>query len=354
MLITSVRRNVVRRGLVYRGLAGVVVAVALLSSACASSSKPHTSTSDGTSAVGSTARGGTGLIIELNGPLSLNGFPQVKKGSDDAAKALGVTYKYSAPANLDNFVPDYTALFNAAMAQHPAALVFGNYVASAFDPLIKRAIAAGVPVVVSFSGVQTWKQDGAISFVGVDEEALGGVAGGAALKAGVHDLLCIDQATNPSLEAECQAAKKAVEAAGANYAQLNVPLNHIGNPAQLTQDIQGYLHSHPNVDGIFTAGGGFGTDAAKAVENLGKKGQIKVGGNEVTSSTLQAIKDGSLTFEIGQQPYLIGYDAIQVAAQYLQLRQYPITPIITGGAVIDSSNVAEYLAIDQQHPGVLG
>ena len=76
-------------------------------------------------------------------------------------------------------------------------------------------------------------------------------------------------------------------------------------------------------------------DAAAAVAKLGKTGKIIVGGNEVIPSTLQDIKDGRITFEIGLQQYLMGYDSIQIAAQYVRYNVLPATPVITSGPVID-------------------
>jgi len=328
----------------------VSAVAAVLCAACSSSgTKDQTASS-----VSATASSSLGSIIELSGPLSTEGFSQTKLGSDDAAKALGVSYEYSAPASLNNFAPDYTALINEAIARKPSAMVIGNFIPAAFDPLIKKATAAGIPVVVINSGLPSYQGDGAIAYVGVSSATDGEAAASAALKAGVHHLLCVDQTTNPLVEAVCLAAKPVMGKAGGSYAQLNVPLTDIGNPAALTQDIQGFLSSHPDIDGVFTAGGGFGTDATQAVQNLGKGSSIKVGSNEVTGATLADIRGGTMAYAIANQPYLMGYDAIKIAVQYVEYGQYPVTPVITSGVAIDQSNVAKYVAINEQHPGVLG
>jgi simple sugar transport system substrate-binding protein len=294
------------------------------------------------------------LILELNGPLSTEGFSQAELGSAAAAKALGISYDYIAPPSLNNFVTDYAALIKEAIARHPAAMVIGNFIPSAFDPLIKQAASAGIPVVVVNSGLPSYQTDGAMGYVGASSSQVGQAAAAAAVKAGAHHLLCVDQTTNPLVEQICLAAKAAMPGAGGTYYQLNVPLTAIGNPAQLTQDIQGFLASHPQIDGVFTAGGGFGTDVASAVAKLGKTGKIIVGGNEVLPSTLQDIRSGTITFEIGLQQYLMGYDAVQMAAQYLKYNILPVTPIITSGPVIDKANIGKELAVAAKYPGVPG
>jgi simple sugar transport system substrate-binding protein len=324
----------------------MIMGTGLAASACSSAAPQAAAASKGPAA--------NDLIIELNGPLSAEGFSQAKLGSAAAAKALGVSYEYSAPASLNNFAPDYTALIKEAIARHPAAMVIGNFIPSAFDPLIRQVTGAGIPVVVVNSGLPSYQADGAIGYVGVSSAQDGQAGAAAALKAGARHLLCVDQTTNPLVEQVCTAAGTAVRAAGGSYYQLNVPLNEIGSPAQLTQAIQGYLTSHPQVDGVFTAGGGFGVDAAAAVAKLGKTGKIIVGGNEVIPSTLQDIKDGTITFEIGLQQYLMGYDSIQIAAQYVRYNVLPATPVITSGPVIDKANLGKELAVAAADPGVPG
>jgi simple sugar transport system substrate-binding protein len=271
-----------------------------------------------------------------------------------AAKALGVRYEYSAPPSLNNFTSDYTTLIREAIARHPAAMVVGNFIPTAFDPLIKQATRSGIPVVVEDTGLATWRSDGAIGFAGVSFASVGAAAASNAMQAGVHRLLCVDQTTNPYIEQVCTAAATAMRAAGGTCYRLNAPLDDLGNPAALTQDIQGYLASHPQIDGVFTAGSGFGADAADAVQRLGKVSSIKVGGNEVLPSTLQGIKNGTIAFEISNQPFLEGFDSLQIAAQFARYKVYPGAPIITNGAVVGRANIGQYLAVNSQHPGLLG
>jgi simple sugar transport system substrate-binding protein len=326
----------------------LAAAVALAVAACSSSadSKPASASTHSASA--------GGLIIELNGPLSTEGFSQIKMGSDTAARELGINYEYSAPPNLNNFTADYTNLFREALARHPVAMVVGDFIPSAFDGLIRQATSSGIPVVIINNGESSWQKDGALTYVGPSYPGDGVAGADAARKAGVTDLLCVDQTTSPAVEQICTSAGQAMRSAGNKYYQLNVPLNDLGNPAQLTQDIQGFLSSHPQINGVFTAGSGFGTDAAAAVKNLGKTADIKVGGNEVTPTILQDVKNGAITWEVGVQPFLQGFDALQVAAQYVQYRINPTAPVITGGFIIDKANINQELAIQAKYPGLLG
>jgi simple sugar transport system substrate-binding protein len=328
-------------------LAAIGIAILLL---VACSTGP--TTPGGTSGDSSTK---LGLIIDLNGPLSDPFFGAVKLGADAAAKMFNIEYQYSAPASVANFVPDYTTLINQAVARHPAAIVIANLVPSAFDPLIKKITAAGTPVVVMQSGLETWQSDGALAFVGKSYPSTGRAAGEAALKTGVHHLLCVNSApTNPSLGLACQAAKATMVAAGGTGVELDIPTVNGSNIAALTQDIQGYLSSHSDIDGIFTLGSPVAVGAVAAVKNLGKSSTITVGTTNVSTQVLQDVKSGALAWVLDQQGYLQGFVSLQIAAQYVKYRIYPTSPVLTDGLIITKSNVDSVLAVQSQYPGVRG
>jgi simple sugar transport system substrate-binding protein len=295
------------------------------------------------------------LIIDLNGPLSDPFFGAVKQGADAAAGALGIDYQYSATANETNFVPDYSTLIRQAIGRHPSALVIGNFVPSAFDPLIKQAVAAGIPVVVMNTGLESWQADGAIAFVGAPPGSLGEAHGAGAVKAGVRHLLCVNHApVNPALGQECQGAGAKLAASGGTMTELDIPTADNANPSAVTEDIHGFLASHSDIDGVMTLGSAISTDAIAAVKAAGRFGKVVIGTGDVSTADLQAVKSGDLGWVIDQQGYLQGFDSLQIAAQYVRYKIYPTQTIMTGGVVIDKDNVDAVLAVQTAHPGLRG
>jgi simple sugar transport system substrate-binding protein len=256
---------------------------------------------------------------------------------------------------MNNFVPDFTTLLNEAVSRHPAAIVVGDFVPSAFDPIIKKATAEGIAVVIFDSGAPSWQADGAITYIGYSYPYNGTISGQQALKAGVRHLLCVDEApVNPDILATCQAAKTVLQKSGGTSAQLDIPIADQSNPAAITQDIQGYLASHPSINGVYDPTSGSGPTEIQAVKNLGKIGKIRLGSNDITPSTLQEIKTGQLSWDIDKDPYLEGFYSVQTAAQYLKYHLTPTSPILTGGILVTTQNVNNFLSVSQQYPGVLG
>ena len=104
-------------------------------------------------------------IAFVSGPLNDSFFPPLYQGAQDAAKALGVKLNY-IPIDEADIEASSARTMQAAIAQNPDAIVVGDFITSVVDPLIKQAVAAGIPVYVNQSGQDQWKADGAFGFVG--------------------------------------------------------------------------------------------------------------------------------------------------------------------------------------------
>src|SRR5579859_8302634 len=82
--------------------------------------------------VAATAGGGVAeakdpVIIMVSGPLIEPFFGPLKKGADDAAKALGIEYQYSTIQDFNNVQADLTRLVQQAAARQPDVLVVSNF-----------------------------------------------------------------------------------------------------------------------------------------------------------------------------------------------------------------------------------
>jgi ribose transport system substrate-binding protein len=85
--------------------------------------------------------------------------------------------------------------------------------------------------------------------------------------------------------------------------------------------------------------GYIGTWAKKA----GLVGKFAVGGYDLLDQTLENIKNGSVDFTIGQNPYAQGFLTASLIYQGLE-RGYPASDIDTGAELVDASNVAKVIA----------
>ena len=67
------------------------------------------------------------------------------------------------------------------------------------------------------------------------------------------------------------------------------------------------MQAHPNLAGIAGFDAGSGPGIATAIREAGKSGKIKAVGNDVNTAQIQALKDGSMQFVLGQKRKFFGY-----------------------------------------------
>jgi simple sugar transport system substrate-binding protein len=321
--------------------------------ACAKSSSATTAKSSTPSTRSSADN--KGITIDfVSGPLNDSFFPPLYNGVKEAAANLGVKVNYIA-INEGNLVPSSVQTMQAAIAEHPSAIVVGDFVTSSVDPLIKRAIAAGIPVYVNQSGQQSWAKDGAFGFVGQQGGAAGKAAAQQMIAAGAKDDLCvIHNAGNPYLNQVCDGFIAAMKAAGGKVAELNFPIADSTNPQKVTSDIGAYLASHHNIQGVFALNAAVGTDAVQALSQANLTGKVKVGTLELSKVAINDVKSGTMNFLVNEQPYLDGYYGVLFAYQYVKYGLAPVGTVNTGPAIINKDNIAKIIQTTQRYPNVLG
>ena len=117
----------------------------------------------------------TSIIVVSHGQASDPFWSVVKNGVAQAATDMGVNVDYRAPETFDMVA--MAQLIDAAVNQNPAGLIVSIPDADALGPSIKKAVAAGIPVISMNSGSDVSKELGALLHVGQDEFDAGKAAG---------------------------------------------------------------------------------------------------------------------------------------------------------------------------------
>ena len=299
-----------------------------------------------------TTQGRDQTIITVSAPLLDPFFSAWAKGTEAAGRDLGITSEFTAPANFDNVVADFIRLLEAAM-ERADAMVVGDFIPDAFDPLIEQAIDSGIPVVVVNSGEASAEALGAIAFVGQDETLTGLRSGEEMIKAGVTHALCMDHVPqNPSTTLRCEGFASAFEDAGLEVTIFNLPQTDQNNPQAIAQALQGQISANPGIDGVYTLGSGVAESAMQAIRDQGLADTVALATTDLSTNVLNAVKDGSILFAADQQPYMQGYYGVLIASQYLEYGLQPAAPIRTGPMFVTIDNVDAVLRA--QEAGVRG
>jgi simple sugar transport system substrate-binding protein len=263
----------------------------------------------------------------------------VKAGAEQAGKDEGLDLHYAS----DPDVGKQATLIDNAVAAGTDGLVVSMANPDGLKSSIQAAVAAGVPVVTINSGIDQWKQFGAITHVGQSETLAGQAAGQKLTDDGLKNVLCvIQEAGNVGLEQRCAGAKSKFSGTLTNLQVNNTDL------AGSESTIEAKLQADPSIDGILTLGGDMSGQAVKAVAATGAS--VTVGTFDVNADVVQNVIDGKIQFAIDQQPYAQGY--MGVTAVYLKnLDGLDIgggQPVYTGPAFITKDNASAVLKFAQQ------
>ncbi|MFV0463612.1 MAG: sugar ABC transporter substrate-binding protein [Nostocoides sp.] len=313
-----------------RTMAVLTTAVAALSLAACSSSGGKTTSSDSSDAGGTTAKTMTVIMITHQAPGD-EFWDRIKKGAEAAAAHDGVDFQYTND-------PDATKqaqLIQAAIDKKPDGIAVTDPNTGALGEVIKKAVAAGIPVSMFNAGGTDALDLGAVGYFGQSESEAGLAVGEKAAEEGAKHVLCVIQEQGQSqLEARCDGVIKG--ASGAKVERLYV---NGRDDAAVTTNIQAKLSADKTVDYVITLGAQWALDAVKSVKGAGSS--AKIGTFDTSAELVKAIQDGSIQFAVDQQPYLQGYLAVDSLWLYKNNGNTlgGGKNVATGPAFIDSTNV---------------
>jgi len=332
----------------------LLVSVGLALGACTSGSTDDTSTTGGSSTApsGAAAAGpvdGKISIFVVGGKSDDPFWSKVKRGVDDAAKVVeanGGKVTWLSPQNYDNLGPDAAKLILSAKSQGATAVIGADWVPDAQDAAFKSVSGSGVPVFLyNAGGAEAAKAVGALTYTGSDELLAGKAGGQFFAEKGAKNVLCVNTLPGAvNTESRCKGVADGVAAAGKST-QLPLPSSNFGNPTAVTQAIKAALLKDDTIDGVITISTVDANSAAAAIEQ-GKAGdRVKLGTFDLDDAQLDRIKAGTQLFCIDQQPYMQGYLAVSQAYAYNAYGiLLPQSPLLTGPAVINASNVDQAIA----------
>ena len=170
----------------------------------------------------------------------------VEKGAKDAAAALGVELKSGGsrdPAEQSALIEDY-------VASGADGIMVSLANPDAMKDSIKKATDAGIPVITMNSGVNVYKEYGALTHVGQTEFIAGQGAGEQFSKMGYTKALCIiHEEANIALEERCDGL---ADTFTGEVERFNIASTGIEDPAGSLATIQDKLTADPSFDSVLT------------------------------------------------------------------------------------------------------
>jgi simple sugar transport system substrate-binding protein len=229
----------------------------------------------------------------------------VQSGAKQAAAKDNIKFLYSNSDQGDR----QAQLVQTAIDQHVDGLIVTLAKPDAMKAAVARAEKAGIPVITINSGSEQSRQFGALSHIGQDETIAGKAVGDELDKRGKKHVLCVlHEQGNVGHEQRCAGVK---DTFSGTMDKLYV--NGTNMPS-VESDIQAKLQTDKSIDAVVTLGAPFADTAVKAKRQAGSGAEIDT--FDLNGQVATSLKDGRLGFAVDQQPYLQGYEAIDLLWLY--------------------------------------
>jgi simple sugar transport system substrate-binding protein len=320
-------------------LLSLLLAVVLLASlaACGATEEPAATEAAGEPAPAEPQVTQSGYVIGLavhENPAESSFWGVVETGAKDAAAAMGVELKSGG----SNDPSVQAQLIETYIADGVDGIIVSLANPDAMKDAVLKATDAGIPVITINSGVDIYRELGAITHVGQTEFVAGQGAGLQFNDAGVSKVLCvIHEEGNIGLEERCDGL---ADSFGGETERFNVATTGVRDIAGTLSSIQDKLIADTDIDAILTLNPNIADAAMQAIEAAG--GDQALATFDLSPDVLEAIEAGNMMFAIDQQQYLQGY--LPVVFLYLYNANANTVggglPVLTGPGIVDASNAA--------------
>jgi len=267
-------------------------------------------------------------------------WQRVKAGAEDAAKANpDVRLAVLAPEREVN-IDQQVSILEDQVTKRVAALAVAPTGAAEVVPVLDRAHAAGIPVVIFDTDVN-WSSK--VSYVGSDNRRAGQIAGEYIVKLlGGRGKVAVIRGILGVLTHEDRVAgfREAIRnAAGMDCVSVQ-PAN--SERALGMSVMENMLTGYPDLRAVFATNDQMALGAVEAIAARNQTGKIAVVGIDATSEAVRAVAAGRLAADVAMYPEALGRSAVEAAIK--AVRGEHVEPRIdTGEALVTKENAAQFL-----------
>nr|WP_217224408.1 sugar ABC transporter substrate-binding protein [Streptomyces anulatus] len=260
----------------------------------------------------------------------------VQKGAEQAALKDNINFLYSH----NDEANQQAQLVQTAIDKKVDGLIVSLAKPDAMKAVVAKAVKAGIPVVTVNSGSAESKEFGALTHIGQDESIAGEAVGDELNGRGRKKALCVlHEQGNVGHEQRCAGAKKTFDGT-----MQNLYVDGTNMP-DVTASIEAKLQSDKSIDAVVTLGAPFADAAVQAKQTAGSKAEIDT--FDLNAKVATGLQTDKLGFAVDQQPYLQGYEAVDLLWLYRYNRNVlgGGLPVLTGPQIItkdDADALADY------------
>ena len=280
-------------------------------------------------------------IVFVTHDLGAGIFAPVRTGMEDACAMINANCEFLGPQTYDPTAQ--VALIEAAIAKNPDAIVTTRPEPGTYDDVVKKAIDAGIMVVGFNTNDPTADEGLPIPFVGQDFTNYGKEWAKAAMadlpdggKIAITDCCFGHYALEERNRSFIETLKNE---GGGKYEVVDV-INTGTDETAVYGAIEAYHQANPDIDAIY------GVDyyshvIAQYIKNNDLQGKLKTGGSDMGPGNIEGLKEGYVSFGLGQNPYLQGFYPVMMVHLAKSFGIRPVS-IDTGTDIVTPENFADY------------
>lgn len=308
-------------------LISMIFTLALLA-ACSSENKASNSES------GKAGSGGNLKIGVVLKQLNTEYWKIVMAGAEDAAKELGAEVDFLGP-QAETQYEQQIKMIEDQIATGVNVLVVAPSQPDSVIPALNNADQSGIPVVLVDTDADFKDK---VSFVGTGNLKAGQLAGkhiAELLKDGDKVAILRGQMGSQTFDERVNGFQEAL---------ADKDIEFIVQDAQHDREksvniLENILTANPDIKAVYATSDEMALGAAKALANKGKQ-NIPLIGFDGTPNGLAALQDGDMVANVAQDPYNMGFQAIEAAVKAVKGEKVE-KRMDSGAKVITEENVAE-------------
>ncbi|MGV9452959.1 sugar ABC transporter substrate-binding protein [Streptomyces sp. NPDC003635] len=255
----------------------------------------------------------------------------VQNGAEQAAAKDNINFLYSH----DDEAQQQAQLVDAAVDKQVDGIIVTLAKPDAMKAAVARARKAGIPVITVNSGSEESKAFGALTHIGQDETIAGEAVGEELNRRGREKAVCVlHEQGNVGHEQRCDGLRKTFDGTVQDLYVTGTSMPDVQSA------IEAKLQADSSIDTVVTLGAPYADTAVKAKQGAGSDAEIDT--FDLNAKVAASLEDGTLGFAVDQQPYLQGYEAVDL----LWLYKYNDDvlgggkPVLTGPQIITKDRAA--------------
>jgi len=238
-----------------------------------------------------------------------------------AGHDLGVEVLWNGPASETEYSRQIE-IVDSMIARHVDGLAIAAQDRTALDASLDRAAKTGIPVTIFDSGVDSTNY---MTFVATNNYEAGQMAA-RKLAELIHGKGSIAMVLHvPGSFSTMERERGFEDTAAKEFPQIHILQKKYGmsDRSKAMAAAENILTAHPDLDAIFASTEPSAVGTALAVKSRGLSGKLKFVGFDASEGLVEDLKGGTIDALVAQDPFRIGYDAVQTLVDKLNGKTPP-------------------------------